>query len=283
MAEFPLRQRLRDLRKREQATLMEILTALREVDRLRLFVDFGYKSLFEYLVKELSYSEAEAYHRINALRLTKELPQIEDEIKQGTLSLTSLTVAGTLFRAKKMTADRKMEVLREMRGKSRRESEAIAREYSGRPKDREVKMTMRPELEDKIAKVKGLLAHSHPEISTAELFEKLCDGFLEQHEKKMKPRALQGGKAALTTSKRKQRFIPIHLKRAIWQRDNGRCTNCGSQHALEYDHIRPLAHNGETSIKNLRLLCRKCNQRAAILKLGPTVMEKYLWVKSGAD
>lgn len=65
---------------------------------------------------------------------------------------------------------------------------------------------------------------------------------------------------APTVGTRDTRYIPQHVRAAVWQRDGGRCVQCGAQELLEYDHILPHSKGGATSIDNLQILCRKCNQ-----------------------
>lgn len=64
------------------------------------------------------------------------------------------------------------------------------------------------------------------------------------------------------------RFIPAATRRAIFRRDQHRCRNCGSGHALQIDHIRPVAKGGGSEPENLRLLCRNCNLGRAIETFG---------------
>lgn len=60
---------------------------------------------------------------------------------------------------------------------------------------------------------------------------------------------------------RARRGIPRDLRLAVWQRDGGRCTSCGAEFDLQYDHVIPVALGGATSEQNLQLLCGACNQR----------------------
>jgi hypothetical protein len=55
---------------------------------------------------------------------------------------------------------------------------------------------------------------------------------------------------------RKARTVPTPLKRALYARDRG-CTfpGCHRTHYLDAHHIRHWARGGETSAKNLTLLC----------------------------
>ncbi|MBF6164965.1 TerD family protein [Streptomyces gardneri] len=64
----------------------------------------------------------------------------------------------------------------------------------------------------------------------------------------------------LTPGQRDTRSIPQEVKAQVWQRDGGRCVECGDGHYLEFDHIIPLSRGGATSAANLQILCRACNR-----------------------
>ena len=55
------------------------------------------------------------------------------------------------------------------------------------------------------------------------------------------------------------RRIPQNVKIAVWNRDGGRCVECGATDYLEYDHDIPFSKGGANSVGNIRLLCRRCN------------------------
>jgi len=55
--------------------------------------------------------------------------------------------------------------------------------------------------------------------------------------------------------------IPSELRRAVFERDGGRCVECGSNFDLQYDHVLPVALGGATTLENLQLLCAECNRR----------------------
>lgn len=75
-----------------------------------------------------------------------------------------------------------------------------------------------------------------------------------------KAHALQSMTADLDSSKQRQ-AIPQSVKVTVWQRDGGRCVECASNEALEFDHIIPLAIGGANTFRNLQLLCSDCNRR----------------------
>lgn len=54
--------------------------------------------------------------------------------------------------------------------------------------------------------------------------------------------------------------IPLEVRRNVWQRDGGRCVECGRSELLELDHVIPLALGGSNTEKNLQLLCTECNR-----------------------
>ena len=55
--------------------------------------------------------------------------------------------------------------------------------------------------------------------------------------------------------------VPTELRRAVFERDGGRCVECDGAFDLQYDHILPVAHGGATTLQNLQLLCADCNRR----------------------
>jgi hypothetical protein len=66
------------------------------------------------------------------------------------------------------------------------------------------------------------------------------------------------------------------IRREVFRRAENKCENCGSEYALEIDHIIPQTLGGSSDSENLRLLCKHCNQRAAIEAFGQQKMDIYL-------
>ena len=55
--------------------------------------------------------------------------------------------------------------------------------------------------------------------------------------------------------------IPERVRIAVWRRDGGKCARCGSREKLEFDHIVPVSRGGSNTVRNIELLCEKCNKR----------------------
>lgn len=63
----------------------------------------------------------------------------------------------------------------------------------------------------------------------------------------------------LPQTERASRSIPQKIKLEVWQRDAGKCVQCGDSNYLEYDHVIPHSLGGASTTNNLQLLCRRCN------------------------
>jgi len=57
------------------------------------------------------------------------------------------------------------------------------------------------------------------------------------------------------------RHISNKVRTEVWNRNNGRCSICGSQKFLEFDHIIPFSKGGKSVAENIQLLCQKCNRK----------------------
>lgn len=197
-------------------------------------------------------------------------------------------MARTHFRKEKKcatepTRELKLEILQQLEKTSARESKKILRSYSSvsveLPRDEikpltEDKVLLKfaadKSIEEQITHLKGLLAHAHPDLPLGELFQKLCELGLKEWSPAREPK--KSGTFRVTVHKKSKASDHRH----IWQRDEESCTNCGSTFALEKDHRRPKALGGSDRPENMRLLCRSCNQRAAIEVFGLEKMDPYL-------
>jgi hypothetical protein len=59
---------------------------------------------------------------------------------------------------------------------------------------------------------------------------------------------------------RRRAPIPEAVRRAVFERDAGRCVECGSTFGIQYDHVIPWSMGGADTVDNLQILCTTCNQ-----------------------
>ncbi len=125
-----------------------------------------------------------------------------------------------------------------------------------------------------VPEVKEKLETGTLKLTTVKL---LATNSLEAEEKKKIPKEMPTSLARSEANKT-SRYIPAHLKRQIWMRDNDQCTypGCQSRHRLEIDHCEPFSIGGKTELGNLRLLCKAHNAYQAIQTLGLPKMSQYL-------
>lgn len=117
---------------REREFLTKILHHLREIDRRKLYCELGFSSLHAYCVRELGYSEGNAYRRIKACRLLEEIPEIERKIEKGELSLSNIAQASSFFIQKNVkTVDDKKAVLDQLENLTKSEAEKMLFAISG--------------------------------------------------------------------------------------------------------------------------------------------------------
>ena len=87
----------------------------------------------------------------------------------------------------------------------------------------------------------------------------------KERKKRLKQEALneliENGKIfnEFTNKDGKRKLIPQDIMDKVWNRDGGKCVKCGSQENLEFGYIIPFSKGGATSLRNLHLLCMKCN------------------------
>lgn len=248
------------LAQRYREVTTKLLHHLKEIDDRKLYAELGHHSLFDYVVKELGFSEPSAARRISAARLLKDVPGIEKKIENGDLTLSNLAKAAQTFKNEKITDPIiKKEILSKIEHKSARECEKTLFEFTSpisvKPLNKII-LEVDDSVFEKFQSIKGLLAHK--KLSLNDLMDLVFSLTIQTVEKSKFKTTARGPIKESTT-----RFIPASLKKAVFERDQ-RCTKCGSKTLLEYDHIKSFSMGGKTELNNLRILCRPCNQRARL-------------------
>jgi len=193
---------LKELVSRERELLTKILHYLREVENRKLFLEKGYPSMFAFVTEELGYSEGQAQRRIQAMRLIKDLPEVEKKIESGELSLTVASqVQGYIQRenkkrklekANKLTQLEKLDLVQKLEGTSSRTCEKKLAEISPEtemPREKiriidaehtMIQFVANKDLMKLINRAKELTSHQNPEGRFDKLFLKTFKIALEK-------------------------------------------------------------------------------------------------------
>jgi 5-methylcytosine-specific restriction endonuclease McrA len=131
--------------------------------------------------------------------------------------------------------------------------------------------------EEKLRYVQSLLAHARPGASVDRVLDLALDCLQDKLERQKFGKCSRPGKSR---GSKNPRYIPLEVKRAVWERDGGRCAyvgtggkRCDARAPLEFDHLDPVARGGRTTLSGVRLLCRAHNQYSAERTYGSEFME----------
>ncbi len=137
---------------------------------------------------------------------------------------------------------------------------------------------------DKLREAQALLRHQVPSGDLAEIFDRALTLLVEDAKRRKfaqtsRPRARSEAKRKSGTA---SRHIPAKIKRALFERDGGRCAfvggngrRCGSRDFLEYHHLDPWARAKRHSIDRIELRCRGHNHYAAVQDYGAAYMARF--------
>lgn len=305
LSDATLLEKTQGLVRNEREITLQVLQHLREVERRSLYAVLSYSTLFEYAVKELKYSESAAQRRISSMRLLKELPELEARVESGALPLSTLSQAQSFFRQEKTKSTEKIEILNALENKSAREVERELVSRASEPaklvKEKlrvvsdthtEIKFLVEEDFIKELEELKALLSHQIPGASLKDVLsytlkESLKKLRLKEPRVKEKLISLKASQVPEqvqipTPASKNTRYIPTEVKRQVWKRDQGQCSfscgakRCGAKHHLEFDHIKPFALGGATSVENLRLRCRAHNQLGALEVFGARKMSRFI-------
>ena len=130
---------------------------------------------------------------------------------------------------------------------------------------------------DKVQHALALLSHVIPCGDVAQVLDRALDLLIEKLERRKLGAALQPRAPRPLTGG--TRYVPAHVRRAVWKRDQGRCTfvsesghRCEERRFLQFDHIEPVARGGIASVDGIRLRCRAHNQLEAERVFGKKFM-----------
>ena len=290
MTNREIESKMQALVKTERQITGEILTLVNLAQERKLYLELGFPSLFEWLVKGHHYSESAAYRRIQAARLLQSVPEISEKLDSGEVNLSTLAKAQSAIQAcekktgEKLSSEIKASLVKKIEWKTQLEAErailtvlpeakSVQEKLSPVDADTSKLSTFLPnEVIEELKRVKDLLSHRFPNASFSEIVSHLTKYYLKRED----PLKKEPASTAATVPLRKTKNIRAEVRRTVLQKAGGACEwrdpvtkrRCGSRHQVEVDHVRPRALGGGDEIENLRCLCRNHNMMMAERNLG---------------
>ena len=279
----------------EGSLVIEAILYFCEVVRRNMHVSGRHSSLFSYLVDK-GYTRDQALVRKDAVLLLRELPELKSDFVNRLLSMSALHHMRQVFRREDrrlrseklqpLTRGRKLKGARLLSRESSRDARRLLAEEF--PESHGSTERTRPVAGNKteitfscddselnaFEELKDIWGHKNHERSWQVLFADLAFDGLKRHKAAMaKPVDMEkvGTPRQMSYEEARSRYRSVHVERLVWTRAGHRCQyidpvtgeRCLTTHALQTDHIIPLALGGLDHPDNMRLLCGPHNRYAA--------------------
>ncbi len=144
-----------------------------------------------------------------------------------------------------------------------------------------LQLTIGTSTRDKLRYAQALLSHAVPSGDVASVLDRALDALITQLEKRKVGAGAGTRRPRRRCSPTDTRYVPAHVRRGVWERDQGQCTfvgttghRCQSRRFLEFDHMDPVARGGEATVGRMRLRCRAHNQCEAERVFGAGFMSR---------
>lgn len=282
---------IKNLASEERKLTKEILLHIAEVDKRRLYLRMAYSSLFDYLRKEIGYSEGSAQRRIDAARLINKLPEVSNKIELGHIHLSQISKVQKICRQLKKETGKAVDVaiqkqiFEKIENQSSQQTDfMLANEFQlevkandkvivQRDESQRVELTFSKEEMEIIIKAQSLLSNKTGgglKDTILEMAKKVVKQNVKNDKSKGLATEVKAGKekyAFTATMAVANKAVPLKLKKEIRHRDQscqfidlktGRI--CGATKFLEVDHIKPKHQGGQNDKENLRMLCKSHNK-----------------------
>ncbi len=261
-----LDQKLKTLAKQERELLSEVLEHIKEAELRRLYLDYAYPSLYEYLVMGCGFSEGAAQRRIDAARLLIVAPALAEKIENGDITLGQASLLQKAIRQKnkeqknktqKVTNEEKRNLIEKISNKSSRETQKlIAQELDMKiqesPKEKvqkdesvRLEVTFSKEQWEKLEKARALASNATHSNDWAILFTCLAEKLIRQKE---------GSTATVAVSRQ-----VLQRDQFCQYRDKSTGKICGGNWNLHNDHVQPKWAGGGNEKENRQILCQGHN------------------------
>ena len=283
-----------ELARRSCEVEADLLIHLLEIDERKLYLARTWPSMFAFCTRELGFSEGAAYNRIFVARAARRFPAVIDALRTGRVHL-----AGLRLLAPHLTNENQEELLGRAAGKTK---EAIAELVASiapwaspctgvwrmavpamapfAQDEWKVQFCASREFRDEILEAQDLMRHQIPDGDLSQIFRAAIQLLVTNMKKKRFAVGRKCGEQAPTAVDGDSRHVPDGIKRAVYERDGGRCAfvdergkRCEETGSLEFDHIEGFARTHRHDVDGIRMLCRAHNQYVAEKMYGRAFME----------
>ncbi|MGH2375891.1 MAG: HNH endonuclease [bacterium] len=141
------------------------------------------------------------------------------------------------------------------------------------PQRYKVQFTADAALHEKLRQAQALLRHQIPDGDLSKIFDRALTALLQDLAKR-KLAATDRPRVSRRTAC-SSRHMPAEVRRAVWNRDGGRCAfvadnghRCTEEAFLEFHHVVPHAAGGPATAENIQLRCRAHNGYEAEREFG---------------
>ena len=251
---------------KHRAVEAELVEALIEIDREKLFLPFGFPSLFQYAVSALQMSESVAYAFILVARKSHSVPALAAALDDERLS-----VAKASRIASALSADNAQSLIDFAATHSARETEREAARCKPRAWKRdsvrevdgemvEIRFLIPTEALADLERVQAIEAQRGRDASLAAAVAAAARTYLRRRDPVAKARRAQERRTFKVAPLRKP--IKAESRHEAVARDGGRCSfvgadgkRCDSDRWLHLHHVVPVAKGGTDDPTNLVCLC----------------------------
>jgi 5-methylcytosine-specific restriction endonuclease McrA len=293
LAPSKLRRDMFTYLKRDRQSLAMFLVYLGEFDAQQLYLPEAYPSMYAYCRSAMGLAHDAATRRIHAARYARRHPVLIEAIADGRIELSTSGLLGPHMNegnAEALVALATGKSCVEIRQALERElglNRVPCCDESGNQlgsnrvpqgaKRHELRGLLSPEVQELLDRAHDGLSHTVGFEDSQEVLKRALTLLVEQIERE---RFAATDAPRERTSDGDGRYVPAEIRRAVCERDDDQCTfvgdngrRCESRALIEFDHRVPLAKGGETTVENVRLLCRPHNQFEAKREFGPALIQ----------
>jgi hypothetical protein len=257
----------------------ELFACLIEVDKYRVYLQFGATSLFDYGTRLLKLSEAVTYNFVSVVRKSREIPELKGEVLSGGLAVSKARKLVSV-----MTKENHATLIEFAKQSTYRDLDRKIAELNPKPavanlkpsglEQETLQLTVKTATAEKFRRVQDLLSSkSRRAVNLSECLDQILDLALEKLDpiakankalarKQATPNAERPKTRRATSESSARAKLPASVIHKVMLHDQGRCSfvhptgdRCTNKRWLEIHHKTSRVFGGKDSPDNLRLLC----------------------------